>query len=51
MPEWGRLPAPTEPVKTGVRDMLRMSDARMSRNNYGACVLHFSPESYTGGES
>lgn len=49
MPEWGMLPVPTKLVKEGVRDMLRMSDARMSGTSYGACVLHISPESYVGG--
>ena len=49
MPEWGMLPVPTKLVKQGVRDMLRMSDARMSGTSYGACVLHISPESYVGG--
>tara|TARA_Y100000588_G_scaffold87556_1_gene93294 strand:+ start:1 stop:1140 length:1140 start_codon:yes stop_codon:yes gene_type:complete len=49
MPEWGMLPVPTKLVKQGVRDMLRMSDARMSGTSYGACVLHIAPESYIGG--
>lgn len=49
MPEWGMLPIPTKLVKQGVRDMLRISDARMSGTSYGACVLHVSPESYVGG--
>ncbi len=49
MPEWGMLPVPTKLVKQGVRDMLRMSDARMSGTSYGACVLHIAPESYVGG--
>ena len=49
MPEWGMLPIPTKLVKQGVRDMLRISDARMSGTSYGACVLHVSPESYMGG--
>jgi len=49
MPEWGMLPIPTKLVKQGVRDMLRISDARMSGTSYGACVLHVAPESYTGG--
>jgi dihydroxy-acid dehydratase len=49
MPEWGMLPIPTKLVKQGVRDMLRISDARMSGTSYGACVLHVSPESYIGG--
>lgn len=49
MPEWGMLPIPKKLVKRGVRDMLRMSDARMSGTSYGACILHVSPESYIGG--
>jgi dihydroxy-acid dehydratase len=49
MPEWGTLPIPKKLLKQGVRDMLRISDARMSGTAYGACVLHVSPESYIGG--
>ncbi len=49
MPEWGMLPIPTKLVKEGVRDMVRLSDARMSGTSYGACILHVSPESYIGG--
>jgi dihydroxy-acid dehydratase len=49
MPEWGMVPIPTKLVKQGVRDMMRISDARMSGTSYGACVLHVSPESYVGG--
>lgn len=49
MPEWGNLPIPQKLLKAGVRDMLRISDARMSGTNYGACVLHVSPESFVGG--
>jgi dihydroxy-acid dehydratase len=49
MPEWGMLPIPTKLVKQGVRDMLRVSDARMSGTSYGACILHVAPESYVGG--
>ncbi len=49
MPEWGMLPVPTKLVKQGVRDMLRISDARMSGTSYGACILHVAPESYIGG--
>lgn len=49
MPEWGMLPIPTKLVKQGVRDMLRLSDARMSGTSYGACILHAAPESYVGG--
>ena len=49
MPEWGMLPIPTKLVKAGVKDMLRLSDARMSGTSYGACMLHAAPESYVGG--
>ncbi len=49
MPEWGNLPIPKKLLKTGVRDMLRLSDARMSGTHYGTCVLHISPESAVGG--
>jgi dihydroxy-acid dehydratase len=49
MPEWGMIPIPTKLVKQGVRDMVRISDARMSGTSYGACILHVSPESYIGG--
>ncbi|MGC1904002.1 MAG: L-arabinonate dehydratase [Candidatus Acidiferrum sp.] len=49
MPEWGNLPIPQKLLKAGVRDMVRVSDARMSGTNYGACVLHVSPESFVGG--
>ncbi|MDF3060310.1 MAG: dihydroxy-acid dehydratase [Microvirga sp.] len=49
MPEWGMLPIPKKLVKEGVRDMLRISDARMSGTSYGACILHVAPESYVGG--
>lgn len=49
MPEWGMLPIPTRPLKQGVKDMLRLSDARMSGTSYGGCLLHCSPESAVGG--
>ena len=49
MPEWGVLPIPKKLLKQGVRDMVRISDARMSGTAYGACILHVSPESYVGG--
>jgi dihydroxy-acid dehydratase len=49
MPEWGMLPIPTKLVKQGVRDMLRLSDARMSGTSYGACILHAAPEAHVGG--
>lgn len=48
-PEWGMLPIPNKLLKQGVRDMVRISDARMSGTSYGTCVLHVSPESYAGG--
>lgn len=48
-PEWGMLPIPKALIKKGYRDMLRISDARMSGTSYGACVLHVAPESYIGG--
>ena len=49
MPEWGMLPLPKKLVQAGVRDMLRISDARMSGTSYGACILHVAPESFIGG--
>jgi dihydroxy-acid dehydratase len=49
MPEWGMLPLPAKLLKIGIRDMLRISDARMSGTSYGACVLHVAPESAVGG--
>ncbi len=49
MPEWGQLPIPKKLLQQGVRDMLRVSDARMSGTSYGACVLHVTPESWVGG--
>ncbi|MFQ5567648.1 MAG: dihydroxy-acid dehydratase, partial [Paracoccaceae bacterium] len=49
MPEWGMLPIPRALLKRGVRDMLRISDARMSGTSYGACVLHVAPEAHVGG--
>jgi len=49
MPEWGMLPIPRKLLAQGVRDMVRISDARMSGTSYGACVLHVSPESFVGG--
>src|SRR5207247_9135078 len=49
MPEWGMLPLPKKLLKQGVRDMVRISDARMSGTSYGTCVLHVSPESAVGG--
>lgn len=48
-PEWGMLPLPEKLLKQGVRDMVRISDARMSGTSYGTCVLHVSPESHEGG--
>jgi dihydroxy-acid dehydratase len=49
MPEWGMLPVPKKLLKQGVKDMVRLSDARMSGTSYGTCVLHVAPESYVGG--
>lgn len=49
IPEWGMLPIPDYLLKKGVRDMVRISDARMSGTSYGACVLHIAPESAIGG--
>ncbi len=49
MPEWGMLPIPKKLLQRGIRDMVRISDARMSGTAYGTCVLHVSPESYIGG--
>ena len=49
MPEWGQLPIPKKLLERGVRDMLRISDARMSGTSYGACVLHVAPEAFIGG--
>jgi dihydroxy-acid dehydratase len=48
-PEWGMLPIPDKLLKEGVRDMVRLSDARMSGTSYGMCVLHLTPESHVGG--
>src|SRR3989454_3536492 len=49
MPEWGMLPIPKKLVRAGVRDMVRISDGRMSGTSYGACILHVAPESFVGG--
>jgi dihydroxy-acid dehydratase len=49
MPEWGMLPVPKKLLRQGVRDMVRISDARMSGTSYGTCVLHVAPESFVGG--
>ena len=48
MPEWGMLPIPRRLLEAGVRDMVRISDARMSGTSYGTCVLHVAPESAVG---
>ncbi len=48
-PEWGMLPIPEKLLRAGVKDMVRISDARMSGTSYGTCVLHVAPESYVGG--
>jgi len=49
MPEWGQLPIPKKLLERGVRDLLRISDCRMSGTSYGACILHVAPEAYVGG--
>jgi dihydroxy-acid dehydratase len=49
MPEWGMIPIPRKLLKQGIRDMVRISDARMSGTSYGTCILHVSPESRVGG--
>jgi dihydroxy-acid dehydratase len=49
MPEYGQLPIPDYLLAQGVRDMVRVSDARMSGTSYGACVLHVAPEAAVGG--
>ena len=49
MPEWGMLPIPKKLLRQGVRDMVRISDARMSGTSYGTCVLHVAPEAHVGG--
>jgi dihydroxy-acid dehydratase len=49
MPEWGQLPIPKKILEKGIRDMVRISDARMSGTSYGTCVLHVAPESHVGG--
>jgi dihydroxy-acid dehydratase len=49
MPEWGMLPIPKKLLKAGVRDLVRISDARMSGTSYGTCVLHVAPEAFIGG--
>jgi dihydroxy-acid dehydratase len=49
MPEWGMMPLPKKLLERGVRDMVRLSDARMSGTSYGTCVLHVAPESHVGG--
>jgi dihydroxy-acid dehydratase len=49
MPEWGQLPIPKKLLKKGIRDMVRVSDARMSGTSYGTCVLHVTPEAFVGG--
>ena len=49
MPEWGMLPIPRRLLEAGVRDMVRISDSRMSGTSYGTCVLHVAPEAAVGG--
>ena len=49
MPEWGMIPMPKKLLDEGHRDMVRLSDARMSGTSYGACILHVAPEAFVGG--
>ncbi len=49
MPEWGMLPIPKKLLQRGVRDIVRISDTRMSGTAYGTCVLHVAPEAFVGG--
>jgi dihydroxyacid dehydratase/phosphogluconate dehydratase len=49
MPEWGNLPIPKKLLQQGVRDMVRISDARMSGTHYGSCIVHAAPEAAIGG--
>src|SRR5207247_878666 len=49
MPEWGAAPVPARLLQRGVKDMVRISDARMSGTSYGTVVLHVAPESAVGG--
>ena len=49
MPEWGMIPMPVKLIQLGVRDMVRISDARMSGTSHGTTVLHVAPESFIGG--
>jgi dihydroxy-acid dehydratase len=49
MPEWGMIPMPKALLKLGHRDMVRLSDARMSGTSFGACILHVAPEAFIGG--
>jgi len=49
MPEWGAAPIPARLLKAGVKDMVRISDARMSGTSYGTVILHVAPESAVGG--
>jgi dihydroxyacid dehydratase/phosphogluconate dehydratase len=49
MPEWGNLPIPKKLLAQGVRDIVRISDARMSGTHFGCCIVHAAPESFIGG--
>jgi dihydroxyacid dehydratase/phosphogluconate dehydratase len=49
MPEWGHLPIPTKLVRAGVKDMVRISDARISGTSFGTIVVHIAPEAAVGG--
>lgn len=48
-PEWGQIPMPAKLIKQGVKDVVRVSDARMSGTSFGTVVLHVAPESAVGG--
>lgn len=49
MPEWGMIPIPRKLAAEGVKDMIRITDARMSGTSFGVCLLHVSPEAAVGG--
>jgi dihydroxy-acid dehydratase len=49
MPEWGHLPIPSKLLRAGVKDMVRLSDARISGTSFGTIVVHITPEAAVGG--
>ena len=49
MPEWGMIPIPKKLAQQGVKDMIRITDSRMSGTSFGVCLLHVSPEAAVGG--